>query len=121
MAGDEGEVVDVVINKDVLSTIDFDTDIDIQLDTITVNKDTMASRSIELYDKVKDDPQVDRRKVFAKMLKEGFNIKNPDLYMLDPEAVGTQPVQDIAGANVEQPPVEGALPIEANPYVPPMG
>lgn len=121
VAGDEGEVVDVVINKEVLSTIDFDTDIDIQLDTITVNKDTMASRSIELYDKVKDDPQVDRRKVFAKMLKEGFNIKNPDLYMLDPEAVGTQPVQDIAGANVEEPPVEGALPIEANPYVPPMG
>lgn len=121
VAGEEGEVVEVTINKEILDSIDFDTDIDIQLDTITVNKDTLASRSIELYDKVKDDPQVDRRKVFAKMLKEGFGVKNPESYMLDPNDAGTQPTEDTTNANVEEPPVEGALPIEANPYVPPMG
>ena len=121
VAGEEGEVVEVTINREILDSIDFDTDIDIQLDTITVNKDTLASRSIELYDKVKDDPQVDRRKVFSKMLKEGFGVKNPESYMLDPNAVGTQPTEDTTNANVEEPPVEGALPIEQNPYVPPMG
>lgn len=121
VAGEEGEVVEVTINKEILDSIDFDTDIDIQLDTITVNKDTLASRSIELYDKVKDDPQVDRRKVFSKMLKEGFGVKNPESYMLDPNDAGTQPTEDTTNANVEEPPVEGALPIEQNPYVPPMG
>ena len=121
VAGEEGEVVEVTINREILDSIDFDTDIDIQLDTITVNKDTLASRSIELYDKVKDDPQVDRRKVFSKMLKEGFGVKNPESYMLDPNAVGTQPTEDTTNDNVAEPPVEGALPIEQNPYVPPMG
>lgn len=121
VAGEEGEVVEVTINREVLDSIDFDTDIDIQLDTITVNKDTLASRSIELYDKVKDDPQVDRRKVFAKMLKEGFGVKNPESYMLDPNDAGTQPTEDTTNDNVDEPPVEGALPIEQNPYVPPMG
>lgn len=93
VAGDEGEVQEVVVNKELLQSIDFDTDIDIQLDTISTNKDTIAERVIALYDKVKDDPMVDRKKVFAKMLKEGFQIKNPESYMLQPEEQGSQPTQ----------------------------
>lgn len=93
VAGDEGQIQNVVVTKEVLDTIDFDTDIDIQLDTISVNKDTIAERVIALYDKVKDDPLVDRRKVFAKMLKEGFQIKNPDNYLLPPNEMGTQQTQ----------------------------
>ncbi|MBP6994461.1 hypothetical protein KBB12_04435, partial [Candidatus Woesebacteria bacterium] len=75
-------------------SIDFDTDIDIQLDTIAVNKDTIAERVIALYDKVKDDPLVDRKKIFVKMLKEGFQIKNAESYMLEPGDEGTQPTQE---------------------------
>lgn len=94
VAGDEGEMQEIVINKELLESIDFDTDIDIQLDTISVNKDTIAERSIALYDKVKDDPLVNRKKIFAKMLKDGFQIKNPENYILEPGQEGTQPTQE---------------------------
>lgn len=127
VAGDEGDVQDVVIDKVMLDSIDFDTDIDIQLDTISVNKDTIAERVIALYDKVKDDPLVDRRKVFAKMLKEGFQIKNPDSYILPPEEQGTQQTQEPKD-NPEQldPNAQQTLGAEmapqpnANPYEQPM-
>ena len=94
VAGDEGEVQEIPITKELMESIDFDTDIDIQLDTISVNKDTAAQRVIELYDKVKDDPQVDRKKVFNKMLKEGFQIKSPESYSLQPGQEGTQPTAE---------------------------
>jgi hypothetical protein len=129
VAGDEGQMVEVKVTQELLQSINLDTDIDVQLDTISNNKDTIAERVIALYDKVKDDPQVDRRKVFAKMLKEGFQIKNPDSYMLAPEAVGTQPTQGDAPTtpdmNIEGPPQmlgdEMAPDPQANPYVQPLG
>lgn len=126
VAGDEGEVQEVIINKETLQSIDFDTDIDIQLDTIAVNKDTLAERVIALYDKVKDDPMVDRRKVFAKMLKEGFQIKNPESYMLDQQEQGTQPTQESMEQNTMDPSQQQMLGNEmapqpqANSYEQPM-
>jgi len=107
---EEGEEKEVGVSKYDLHDVDFDTDIDIQLDTITVNKDTLAQRSVEMYDKVKDDPLVNRRKVFAKMLKDGYNLKNPEGYMLEEGQEGSQPtgntmkdgIATMAAANKEQ-------------------
>lgn len=123
VAGDEG-VQEVVINKELLNSIDFDTDIDIQLDTISVNKDTIAERSIALYDKVKDDPFVNRKKIFAKTLKDGYQIKNPESYILQPGEEGTQPTQEpISNEPVPEMGQEQTMGAEmapdpnANPYV----
>lgn len=130
VAGDEGDVVEVNVTQELLQSINLDTDIDIQLDTISNNKDTIAERVIALYDKVKDDPQVDRRKVFAKMLKEGFQIKNPETYMLAPEAVGTQPTQGDTTQPTDMGTTPGKMPMmgnemapdpQANPYEQPLG
>lgn len=99
---DDGNVQEVTVTKADIADIDFDTDIDIQLTSISMNKDTVAQRSIDLYDKVKDDPFVDRKKVFMKMLKDGYNVKNPERYMLDEGMEGTQPVQQIVDDGAEQ-------------------
>lgn len=81
------------VSGDDLKDIDFDTDIDISLDTVTINKEAIAERSISLYDKVKDDPLVNIKAVFQKMMKDGFGVKNPEAYMLREEEIQPQLTQ----------------------------
>jgi len=80
---DNGETRTVEITPEDFADIDFDTDISIDFESMSVNKDVIRQQSIVLYDKVKDDPIVDRKKVFKKMLKDGFGEKNPDSYIKD--------------------------------------
>lgn len=82
---EDGNDVDLEVSKDDLADIDFDNDINIDLESITVNKDIMREQVISLYDKTKDDPLIERRRVFKLMLREGFNIKDPDLYIKESE------------------------------------
>lgn len=82
---DDGNDHDIEITAEDLQDIDFDTDVNIDLETITVNKEIMREQVIALYDKTKDDPLVERRKVFKLMLREGFNVKDPDLYIKESE------------------------------------
>lgn len=78
---DDGNETEVEVSKEDFKDINFDIDIDIDLESITVNKEVMREQAIALYDKTKDDPIVDRRKVFKLLLRDGFNIKNPDSYL----------------------------------------
>lgn len=78
---DVGETREVVISPEDFADIDFDTDISVDFESMSINKDVIRQQSIVLYDKVKDDPIVDRKKVFKKMLKDGFGEKNPDMYI----------------------------------------
>lgn len=78
---EEGNEEEVEVTKEDFKDINFDTDIDIDLESITVNREVMRQQAIDLYDKTKDDPIVDRRKLFKKMLRDGFNEKNPDSYI----------------------------------------
>lgn len=78
---DDGQTREVVISPEDFADIDFDTDISIDFESMSVNKDVIRQQSIVLYDKVKDDPIVDRKKVFKKMLKDGFGEKNPDSFI----------------------------------------
>lgn len=80
---EDGETREIEITPDDFADIDFDTDISIDFESMSVNKDVIRQQSIVLYDKVKDDPIVDRKKVFKKMLKDGFGEKNPDSYIKD--------------------------------------
>ncbi len=72
---------DVEIAPEDFIDINFDTDISINFENMSVNKDVIRQQSIAMYDKVKDDPLVDREKVFKKMLRDGFDEKNPDQYV----------------------------------------
>lgn len=109
---EDGNSQEITVTGESLKGIDFDTDIDIQLDTITVNENALAERAIALYDKVKDDPMVDRRAVFTDfLLKKGFKIKNPEKYILDDQQAGSQPTQGEVDPNV-QPEMQSAAPVE---------
>ena len=120
---EEGNEVNYEVSGETLKNINFDTDIDFQLENITINKEILQERAIAMYDKVKDDPLVDRRKVFKFMVKEGFLKKNPEDFMLPEGEEGSQPTKeqadmvnpDVMGMNemndmsinggMEQPPV----------------
>jgi len=86
---EDGITQDVLVNIEMLRSVDFDTDIDISLDNVMVNENTLAERAIALYDKVKDDPMVDRQAIFVDfLLKKGFKIKNPEKYIQQMEPMG---------------------------------
>lgn len=84
---ENGETAEVRVGKEELMDIDFDKDIDIDPESITANKDIIREQMIALYDKVKDDPLVDRKKVFADMVRMGFGVANPDKYIKEASEV----------------------------------
>jgi len=122
---DEGNESEVEVTPNDLKDIDFDKDIEIDAESVSVNKDLVREQYISLYDKTKDDPTVDRKPLFKDMLKNGFNIKSPDRYikktnlqpgqiLVDPttqeqfqddksgELVPQQAVKDMANTSGEQ-------------------
>lgn len=101
---ESGEDMEVEVSRYDLQGIDFDTDVDIDLDSITVNKEVLRAQAIELYDRAKDDPIVDRPELFKKMLREGFDEKDPEQFILDEGEMGqdtqgqpTMPLADPSG------------------------
>lgn len=78
---EEGKSTQISVGRYDLQDIDFDTDIDIDIDSTTVNKDVLRQQSIAMYDKTKDDPIVDRKKVFSEMMSKGFEVPNPEYYV----------------------------------------
>lgn len=80
---DQGNDEQVTLTRESLKDIDFDTDVYIDPDSITINKDVLRAQSIELYNTIKDDPLVERKEVFKDLLRTGFNKKNPDNYIKD--------------------------------------
>lgn len=78
---EDGVTEDVIVNAADLQDIDFDHDIEINAESVSVNKDVVRQQMIELYDKVKDDPIIDRKIIFKDMLRKGFEINDPDRYI----------------------------------------
>jgi hypothetical protein len=78
---DDGNVEEVELSKEDFADINFDTDIAIDFENMNINKDVIRQQAIVMYDKVKEDPLVDRAKVFKKMLRDGFDEKNPDQFI----------------------------------------
>ncbi len=92
---DQGNDQDFAIQPEDLSDIDFDKDVDIDPDSLTINKDVIRAQAIELYDKVKDDPLIERREVFMDMMRIGFGKKDPQKYMKDLNLQPGQELQDL--------------------------
>lgn len=83
--GDDGSSRRVSVSSDDLLDIDFDTDVDIDAESVSINKDVLREQAIALYDKVKDDPLVNRKEVFRHMLETGFLVKNSERFTKDQE------------------------------------
>lgn len=96
---DDGKDKDITLSSDDFADINFDTDISIQFENAGVNKDVLRQQAIVMYDKVKDDPIVDRAKVFKKMLKDGFGEKNPDQFI---KQTNIQPGMKFMGEDGQQ-------------------
>jgi hypothetical protein len=100
---DEGESQDLTVTAESLKDIDFDTDIDFNLDSVSVNKDTESQRWLSLLETTADLEFADREKIFSKVLKESFRVENPESYIKAPEE---QMNPNMPPADPTAPPIE---------------
>lgn len=103
---DDGQEVDMVITADLLKGIDFDTDIDFNLDNVSVNQDIMSQRWISLIDTALNVPSADIDKIYQKVLRDSFKIQNPEFYVKEAPQIDPmtgQPMVDPMAAPVENP------------------
>ena len=84
---DDGLEKDIVITAEMLQGIDFDTDIDFNLDNVSVNQDIMSQRWISLIDTALNVPSADIDKIYQKVLRDSFKIQNPEFYIKEAPAV----------------------------------
>ena len=85
ITGEDGKRIEIELSRDSLKDIDFDRDVDIDPETVSVNKDVLRAQAVELYNMAKDDPQVDRKSLFKDLIKDGFGKSDPDRYVKDAE------------------------------------
>jgi len=91
---DQGETMEVTVSAQDLSDIDFDKDVDIDPERVSINKDVLRAQAIELYNITKDDPLVERKEVVKHVYQNGFNVKDPERFIKDQELVPGQQLID---------------------------
>jgi len=95
---EDGNPKEIEVSGADLGDVDFDTDIDIDGESLSVNRDVIRQQAIELYNITKDDQLIERKKIFKDLMKEGFNKKDPDSYIKESEiAPGTPLVNPETG------------------------
>ncbi len=104
----EDEQVEITINKADLKEVDFDTDVDFNLDSASVNQDIISQRWISLLEQAKTIPQVaDLPAVWQKTMREAFKVSNPESYTVQqqqPEMMPGEQEAPVEGQeNPEQP------------------
>lgn len=112
---EEGNQKEILVTKQDLSDIDFDSDIDVDMENVSINKDVLRAQSIELYDRIKDDPLVDRPKVFKYMLRNGFNEKNPENFLKSEEELA---MEQMGQQGMMNPQAQAGMPIDGGQGMP---
>lgn len=103
---EEGNDVEMVIDKTMLDEIDFDTDIDFNLDSVSVNQDIMSQRWLSLLDTSLTVPCARVDKVWQKTLKDSFKIDNPEVYTKTPEEIVSEQGGMMPTADPSVPPID---------------
>lgn len=73
-----------------LKSLGDEWDIDIEVDSVTNNKEVQASQAIAMYREMKEDPLVNREEILKEVLKVGFSVKNLERFLsknVSPEQV----------------------------------
>lgn len=76
------QLLEVYIEQ--LKRLGDDYDIDIEVESITVNKATKSAQAIALYDKMAGNPMINQPAVIQFVLETGFEIKDWERFYLDP-------------------------------------
>lgn len=100
---EDGDEMEMIVDKASLQDIDFDTEIDFNLDSVSVNKDTESQRWISLLETSMTLPFADQQKIYAKVLRESFRIENPESYIKEETLSEPTDNVDNPSANVENP------------------
>lgn len=82
---DKGKTIDTTISPSDLKDIDFDLDLDIDMESVSVNKEVLRAQAIELYNVMKEDPNINRAEIAQKVLRDGFNESDPKKYIMQPD------------------------------------
>lgn len=81
---DDAQQVEVTVQKSLLQEVDFDTDVDFNLDSASVNQDILSQRWISLFEQAKSVPEVaNLPEVWKKTMREAFKVNNPESYTLE--------------------------------------
>lgn len=92
---DDDQQQDVTILKSVLQEVDFDTDVDFNLDSASVNQDVLSQRWISLFEQAKSVPEVaNLPEVWKKTVREAFKINNPENYTVEAQPPTTGPTDE---------------------------
>ena len=81
---DDTQQVEITVQKSLLQEVDFDTDVDFNLDSASVNQDILSQRWISLFEQAKSVPEVaNLPEVWKKTMREAFKVNNPESYTLE--------------------------------------
>lgn len=81
---DDTQQIEVTVQKSLLQEVDFDTDVDFNLDSASVNQDILSQRWISLFEQAKSVPEVaNLPEVWKKTMREAFKVNNPESYTLE--------------------------------------
>lgn len=95
---EQGQTQEISVSAQDLTDVDFDKDVDIDPESVSINKDVLRAQAIELYNITKDDPLVERKEVVKHVYQNGFNVKDPERFIKDQQLVpGTQLVDQQTG------------------------
>lgn len=64
-----------------MKNLGMEFDVEIDVESITINKETMSAQAIALYRETKDDPLVNRQEILKEALKIGFNKKDFERFL----------------------------------------
>lgn len=129
---DQGKSAETSVSAQDLSDVDFDKDIDIDPESVSINKDVLRAQAIEMYNMTKDDPLVERKESIKHVYQNGFNVKDPERFIKDQElqpgqqlldpATGQNYVVDESGEVVSQDSAQNmAQPTQGMPPTSPAG
>lgn len=100
---DDTQQVEITVQKSLLQEVDFDTDVDFNLDSASVNQDILSQRWISLFEQAKSVPEVaNLPEVWKKTMREAFKVNNPESYTLEQQPM-LPPEETPTETPIEQP------------------
>lgn len=90
ITGEDGTRQQVEVNPEDLKSIDFDKDIDVQMESSSLNKDVQRAQAIEFYNAISKNPMINQEEALKFVMKVGFGQKDTARF-ISPQPMGMTP------------------------------